>query len=64
MAKEGTWGAFEGMWLSTFILLPIAVFLIYKATRDSNLFNAEWYIMRYRAVKNLIHGLFGKYKHI
>lgn len=42
-AKEGTWSATAGMWLSTFILAPLAVFLIHKATNDSNLFNIEWY---------------------
>ena len=42
-AREGTWSAIAGMWLSTFILAPLAAFLIYKATNDSNLFNVEWY---------------------
>ena len=26
------------MWIATFILLPISVYLTYKATNDSNLF--------------------------
>lgn len=43
MAKEGTLTAASGMWVSAFILLPIAVYLTYKATNDSNLLNAEWY---------------------
>jgi lipopolysaccharide export system permease protein len=34
---------FTGMWLAIFILVPIGVFLTYKATRDSQLFNKEWY---------------------
>ncbi len=34
---------FTGMWLATFILVPIGVFLTYKATHDSRLFSAEWY---------------------
>ncbi len=41
---------FVGMWMSTFILTPIAVFLIYKAMRDSQLFNQEFY---YRSFKQL-----------
>ncbi|MFQ8806809.1 MAG: hypothetical protein ACLR8Y_19260 [Alistipes indistinctus] len=48
MAKEGTWGSFAGMWIATFILLPISVYLTYKATNDSNLFNAEWYTQRHK----------------
>jgi len=34
---------FVGMWLSTFILVPIGIFLTYKALRDSQLFNKEFY---------------------
>lgn len=39
-----------GMWLSTFVLIPIGAFLIYKAMRDSQLFNQEFY---YRSFKQL-----------
>ena len=39
-----------GMWLSTFILIPIGIFLTYKAMRDSQLFNQEFY---YRSFKEL-----------
>lgn len=34
---------FVGMWLSTFILLPIGVFLAMKATDDSRIFSADFY---------------------
>lgn len=43
MAKENTLSPFGGMWLATFILLPIGLFLIHKAMRDSHLFNKEFY---------------------
>jgi lipopolysaccharide export system permease protein len=42
-AKEGNWDAFYGMWLSTFILTPIALYLTYKATNDSALLDMDWY---------------------
>jgi lipopolysaccharide export system permease protein len=42
-AKEGSWNVFLGMWFSTFVLLPLGLFLIYKAMRDSQLFNKEFY---------------------
>ncbi len=42
-AKEGTLSPFAGMWLSTFVLVPIGVFLTYKALKDSQLFNKEFY---------------------
>ena len=57
MAREGTWDSFMGMWVSTFILMPIAVFLTYKATNDSNLLNAEWYYVRYKRARSFFHGL-------
>lgn len=51
MAKEGTWEAFYGMWLSTFVLTPIAVYLTYKATNDSALLDMDWYRGRIKALK-------------
>lgn len=42
-AKEGAMSPFMGMWLSTFVLLPIGFFLTYKALRDSQLLNKEFY---------------------
>jgi len=47
-AKEGSLAPFTGMWLSTFVLLPIGLFLIYKARRDSQLFNKEAYFRIFR----------------
>lgn len=34
---------FAGMWLSTLVLLPLALFLTYKANNDSVVFRGEWY---------------------
>lgn len=48
--KEDSMTPFAGMWLSTFILVPIGLFLTYKAMRDSHLFNKEFY---YRITKGL-----------
>jgi lipopolysaccharide export system permease protein len=42
-AKEGAWPVYSGMWLSTMVLVPLGLFLIYKALRDSQLFNKEYY---------------------
>jgi len=38
MAKTGVLDPFTGMWLSTFVLFPISVFLTYKASKDAMLF--------------------------
>ena len=42
-AKQDKLTPFAGMWLAAFILVPIGIFLTYKAMRDSQLFNKEWY---------------------
>ncbi len=43
LVKQGALPPFTGMWLSTFILFPLAIFLTYKASTDSQLFNPEAY---------------------
>lgn len=43
--------AYKGMWLSTLILLPIGIFLTYKAATDSALFDGESYTRFFRKVK-------------
>jgi len=51
-AKENTLSPFGGMWLATFILLPVGLFLIYKAMRDSRLFNKEAYARTARRIRH------------
>jgi lipopolysaccharide export system permease protein len=51
-AREGSLSPFAGMWLSTFILLPIGLFLTYKAMRDSQLFNKEYYFRMAKTIKS------------
>ncbi|MDQ6814693.1 MAG: LptF/LptG family permease [Bacteroidota bacterium] len=48
--KSGVMSPFAGMWLSTGVLIPISFFLTYKAMKDSQLFNQEYY---YRSFKKL-----------
>ena len=43
MVRQLATEAWVGMWVSTFILIPLAVFLLYKATTDSVLLNRDWY---------------------
>ncbi len=50
-AKEGNWDAVYGMWLSTFVLTPIAVYLTYKATNDSALLDTDWYAGRVKMLQ-------------
>lgn len=51
MAREGIMTAFEGMWLSSSILLPIGIFLTYKAAIDATLFNPEEYVKIFQKLK-------------
>lgn len=50
MAKEGSIHPFSGMWLSTFVLLPIGLFLIYKAMHDSQIMNREFYFRMWKKI--------------
>ncbi len=43
MAREGVIPVYEGMWLSSALLLPLGLFLMYKATTDSALFDRDAY---------------------
>jgi lipopolysaccharide export system permease protein len=43
LAKEGEIEPLRGMWFSSAVLLPVGLFLIYKATHDSVIFDAELY---------------------
>lgn len=43
LAREGLWETYQGMWLSSFILFFIGVFLTYKSTNDSSLLNTDAY---------------------
>ena len=62
LAKEGSWDAVYGMWLSTFILTPIAVYLTYKATNDSSLLDTDWYAGKIKALEEKIAPIFRKIK--
>jgi lipopolysaccharide export system permease protein len=52
-AKEGSMDPRIGMWMSTFFLVPIGIFLTYKAMRDSQLFSKEFYNRISRKIKAL-----------
>jgi lipopolysaccharide export system permease protein len=60
MVRAGEWAVWFGMWISTFMLLPVAVFLTYKANSDSAIFNMDGYrlffarIMGLRASRHLV----------
>lgn len=53
LARDGHVEVWEGIWLSTFVLLPLGIFLTYKAVNDSAVFNKDAYV-------NFFRKLFGK----
>lgn len=56
-AREGVIPPYAGMWLASAILLPIGIFLSYKASTDSSLFDIDIYV---RPIKKLFGRKFVK----
>ncbi len=52
--KEGLTTPFTGMWLAVMVLIPIGIFLTYKAMNDSQLFNKEFYHRTFKKIKQLV----------
>ena len=44
LGNDGAISPFMGAFISTFVLLPMGIFLTYKSTQDSSLFNTDAYI--------------------
>jgi len=51
-ARDGKWPVWEGMWISTFILTPMGIYVTWKAMNDSAVFNPD----AWRALFNRITG--------
>ncbi|MHA4811873.1 LptF/LptG family permease [Flavitalea flava] len=52
--KQDVMTPFAGMWMATYVLTPIGIFLIYKALHDSQLFNKEFYFRVIRDIRTFI----------
>ncbi|CAI8276080.1 MAG: permease [Bacteroidetes bacterium MED-G17] len=44
LAKEGKLDPIEGMWMSTFILTPVAIMLTYAASKEIRFFEADFWL--------------------
>ena len=53
MARDGKMEVWQGMWLSAAVLLPLGVFLTYKAVHDSAVFNMDAYRAFFRSLIGL-----------
>ena len=51
-------GTFAGMWAASYILLPVGIFLTYKATTDSVILNIETYLTFFKKIKDFIYRIF------
>lgn len=43
MARDGHWEVWTGMWISTFILAPLGIYVTWQAMNDSAVFNPDAY---------------------
>ena len=50
LARDGHWAVWEGMWLSSEVLLPLGIFFTYKAVNDSAVFNPDAYRNFFRRI--------------
>ena len=41
LARDGRWQVWQGIWLSSAVLLPLGIFLTKKAVNDSAVFNPD-----------------------
>ena len=60
LAKSGQWSVYAGMWLSSMFLIPVGLFLTYKAMRDAQLFNQEFYYRFLQPIKVTLQKYFKK----
>jgi lipopolysaccharide export system permease protein len=58
LVEEDVVGTFAGMWAASYILLPVGIFLTYKATTDSVILNIETYLLFFKKINDFIYRLF------
>ncbi|MBK7628439.1 MAG: LptF/LptG family permease [Bacteroidales bacterium] len=58
LVEENVVGTFAGMWAASYILLPIGIFLTYKATTDSVIMNIDTYLMFFRKIRDYLFRFF------
>jgi lipopolysaccharide export system permease protein len=55
LVEENIIGTFAGMWAASYILLPIGIFLTYKATTDSVIMNIDTYLIFFKKIKDAVY---------
>ncbi len=54
LVEEDVVGTLAGMWAASYILLPIGVFLTYKATTDSGIMNIDTYLLFFKKIRDFL----------
>ena len=52
--KQDVLTPIAGMWMATYVLTPVGLFLTYKALHDSQLFNKEYYFRIIKKIRSFI----------
>ena len=52
--SQAVLGPVAGMWMATYVLTPLGLFLTYKALHDSQLFNKEFYFRISAKIRTLL----------
>jgi lipopolysaccharide export system permease protein len=55
LVEENLVSTFAGMWASTYILLPVGMFLTYKASTDSVIMNIDTYLAFFKKIKDYLY---------
>jgi lipopolysaccharide export system permease protein len=55
LVEESIVSSAAGMWASSYILLPIGIFLTYKASTDSVILNIDTYLSFFRKIRDYIY---------
>ncbi len=55
LVEENLVSSIAGMWASSYLLLPVGLFLTYKASTDSVILNIDTYLSFFRKIKDYIY---------
>ena len=53
--RESVLSAFTGMWVSSFLIIPLGIFLTYKASTDSVIMNIETYFSFFKRLREKLN---------
>lgn len=60
LARDGAIDSFSGVFISSFVLMPIGAYLTWKAVNDSSIFGGDSLKTKFKTLKMKITGLFHK----